>query len=152
MLLTAGLLAVAVLGGVALINEMDEPPEQLSDVQSDDALELLMAAEYARLADQWRVASDATIAIGSGLSEDAADVLRRFGHPWIHEQPWDNNRGVPPPGVLLVKELRLGKDSGFVAVVIGEVAGDLACGYSIESRYSWRGRWTIPDGGRVVVC
>lgn len=152
MLLMAGLASIAVLGAVALINYTGELPEQLSDSESYDGHRLLMVAEYSRLSDQWQLAPDVTIAIGSGLSESAATVLQRFGHPWIRQQSWENNRGVPPPGTMLVKELRLDGDTGVVAVVIGEIAGDEACGYNIDSRYTWRGGWTVPDSGRVVMC
>jgi hypothetical protein len=152
MLLTAGLVAIALLGGVALVNATYRPLKTQSDPEPYDALNLLMTAEYARLIDQLRLPPNSTIAVGSGLSEPALQVLHRFSHQWVDEQPWENNRGVPPPGTLLVKELRIEGNTGYVAVVIGEAAGDLACGYKIETQYTWRGQWTGPNYALVTVC
>ena len=152
MLLTAGLVAIALLGGVALVNSAYRPLKTLSDPEPYDALNQLMTKEYARLIDQLRLPPNITIAVGSGLSEPALQVLHRFGHHWIDEQPWEHNRGVPPPGTLLVNELRIEGNTGYVAVVVGETAGDLACGYSIETQYTWRGQWTGPDYALVTVC
>jgi hypothetical protein len=156
MLLMAGVLSVVVLGGLVLFNSTEEPSEgsqaTLSDLDLDDALRLLMAAEYARVSDEWRLAPNVTIAIGSSLSESAAEVLRRFGHPWIREESWEENRGVPPPGTILVRELRIDGELGFVAIVIGEVAGDLACGYHIESQFYWRAGWGDPAESSVLMC
>ena len=152
MLLMAGLVAMALLGGVALVNSAYRPPRTQPDLESYDALNLLIATEFARLTGRLRLPPDMTIAIGSGLSEPAAQVLRRFRNRVIDQQPWENNRGVPPPGTMLVRELRLEGNTGYVGVVIGEAAGDLSCGYTIESQYTWRGQWTGPDDTLVTVC
>ena len=152
MLLMAGLVASALLGGVALVNSTHRPPKAPPALESYDALNLLIAAEYARLTDRLRLSPNITIAVGSGLSEPASQVLYRFGNPVIDEQPWENNHGVPPPGTMLVNELRIEGNSGYVGVVIGEAAGDLACGYTIESQYTWQGQWIGPDDTLVTVC
>jgi hypothetical protein len=152
MLVMAGLVAIGLLGSVALVNFTHRPPETQPDLESYDALNLLMTAEYARLTDRLRLSPNITIAVGSGLSELASQVLQGFSNHLIDEQPWEKNRGVPPPGTMLVNELRIEGNSGYVGVVIGETAGDLACGYKIESQYSWRGQWTGPDNTLVIVC
>jgi hypothetical protein len=151
-ILMVGVLSAVVLAGFFVISSTEEPPASLADLNPYDAHRLLMAAEYARIADEWRLESDVTIAIGSGLTGTASDVLQRFGHPWTAEQSWEDNGGVPPPGTVLVRELRIDGETGFVVLVIGEVAGNLACGYSIESRYSWQEGWGSPDESSVVMC
>jgi len=152
MLLMAGVVAIALLGGVALVNSTHRPPKKQPDLGSYDALSLLMSAEYARLTDRLRLSPNITIAVGSRLSEPASQVLYRFSNHVIDEQPWENNRGVPPPGTMLVNELRIEGISGYVGVVIGETAGNLACGYTIESQYTWQGQWIGPDNTLVIVC
>ena len=147
-----GVLSTFILAGFLLISLTEEPPVSLADLNSYDAHRLLMATEYARVADEWRLESDVTIAIGSELSGTASDVLQRFRHHWMAEQSWEDNDGVPPPGTVLVRELRIDGETGFVALVIGEVAGNLACGYSIVSRYSWQEGWGSPDESSVTVC
>jgi hypothetical protein len=155
-LLMAGVLSIAVLGGAALVYSTqeveDESTAALAELKPYEALRLLMLAEYARVAEKWRLGSNVTIAIGTGLSGSAADVLQRFGHPWEPERSWESNRGVPPPGNVLIRGLRIEGDTGFVAITIGEVAGNPACGYHIDSQYSWRGGWAEPDQSRVVMC
>ena len=146
------LLSTVVLAGFLLISSTEEPPASLADLAPYDAHRLLMAAEFARVADVWRLESDVTIAIGSELSGTASDVLQRFSHHWMAEQSWGDNGGVPPPGTVLVRELRIDGETGFVALIIGEVAGNSACGHNIASRYSWQEGWGSPDESSVVVC
>jgi hypothetical protein len=151
-LLAAGLASIAILGGIVLVNSGGQQRDDLTDVDAYGALRMLMAREYAELRTRRLIEPDVAIAVGSDITGDAAEVLRRFGRPWGGVQAWEENRGVPPAGILLVRELRIEGDSGFVTVVVGERAGDLGCGYTIQSRYDWNEGWEGRALARMRVC
>jgi hypothetical protein len=145
-MLSVGVGAVVIFSAAVFILEGREQPPSIAEVQPNTLLVALAKTELAHLTANGMVRADTMIALAQDLKPEAADAVRETSRMWTQDTGWPENQGIPPPGMVLVRQLGFNGDHGFVTVVVGEIAGSLSCGITVESHYVWRDGWQDRSG------